>query len=187
MAARLVSPSAEAVSLARAKQYLRVEHNEDDGLIRMLISAACQRAESITGMQLMEQDWRLFVSPSQRIELPIVPVRSVLQVRIINPAGIAQTLNPADYQLISIGHQRAWLVPASSWPSLANRRDAMQIDVRCGLASQPDELDDAILNWLLLRVGTAYEQRQAVVEGQLTELPASFVDGLLDPYRIVRL
>jgi uncharacterized phiE125 gp8 family phage protein len=49
-------------------------------------------------------------------------------------------------------------------------------------------IPSGLKSWLLLAVGTLYENRQAVVIGErvnMAALETEFVDGLLDPYRIV--
>jgi uncharacterized phiE125 gp8 family phage protein len=49
MAAILIEPPAsEPLSLAEAKNYLRVQHDADDALIAAMISAARMQAESRT-------------------------------------------------------------------------------------------------------------------------------------------
>jgi hypothetical protein len=44
---------------------------------------------------------------------------------------------------------------------------------------------EGLRNWILLRTGSLYENREEVAilnRGKVEELP--FVDGLLDPYRV---
>ena len=50
------------------------------------------------------------------------------------------------------------------------------------------ELPHGLKAWMLLAIGTLYENREAVmVDTRITtaELPLEFIDGLLDPYRMV--
>ena len=65
----LTPPAGEPVSLEEAKLHLRVDFNDDDGLIQMLISSARQAAETITNRQFMTARWRMildsFPGPSQ--------------------------------------------------------------------------------------------------------------------------
>jgi len=39
---------------------------------------------------------------------------------------------------------------------------------------------------MLLRIGTWYEQREALVAGSTVELPRGFADALLDPWCVPR-
>ena len=60
MPLQLVTPPAEEpVSLAEAKQHLRVDGGDDDLLIGSLITAARQAAETKTGRQLITARWKL--------------------------------------------------------------------------------------------------------------------------------
>lgn len=59
MPLQLVTPPAgEPVSLAEAKQHLRVDGGDDDLLIGSLITAARQAAETKTGRQLITARWK---------------------------------------------------------------------------------------------------------------------------------
>ena len=49
------------------------------------------------------------------------------------------------------------------------------------------EIPDGIVTWMLIRIGSTFENREEVAilnRGKVEALP--FVDGLLDPYRIIR-
>ncbi|WP_047258057.1 head-tail connector protein [Chromobacterium subtsugae] len=49
------------------------------------------------------------------------------------------------------------------------------------------DVPESVRHWVLLRVATAYAQREAVAAGQpLQAMPRTFVDGLLDPWRVYR-
>ncbi len=55
----LTAPAVEPVSLAEAKAFLRVEHNDDDGVIEALALASRIHVESRTRRALISQSWRL--------------------------------------------------------------------------------------------------------------------------------
>ena len=55
----LNAPASEPVSLAEAKLFLRVEHDDDDDLIAALIAAARVQVEAQTRRALITQTWRL--------------------------------------------------------------------------------------------------------------------------------
>lgn len=55
----LTPPAAEPLSLAQAKAFLRVEHDDDDELIAALIAGSRLHIEAQTRRALMTQSWRL--------------------------------------------------------------------------------------------------------------------------------
>lgn len=67
----LVGPTIEPVTLAEAKNHLRVDFNEDNALILGLISSARQQAEQICRRAFMTQTWLVtldkFPAPGQNI------------------------------------------------------------------------------------------------------------------------
>lgn len=67
----LVGPTIEPVTLADAKNHLRVDFNEDNALILALISSVRQQAEQICRRTLLTQTWLVtldqFPAPGQNI------------------------------------------------------------------------------------------------------------------------
>ena len=55
----LASPSAEPVSLADAKAWLRIDTADEDSLVASLVPAARARVEAATRRLLVTQTWRL--------------------------------------------------------------------------------------------------------------------------------
>jgi hypothetical protein len=55
---------------------------------------------------------------------------------------------------------------------------------QAGYGAAADDLPEALASWILLDVGTLYEQRQAVTAGNANLVPYPFVGGLLDAYRV---
>lgn len=70
----LTAPAVEPLSLAETKDYLRVEHNDDDDLIGALIAASRIHVEAQTRRALITQTWRITLDawPSEG-RLPIRP------------------------------------------------------------------------------------------------------------------
>lgn len=99
--ATVTGPTAEPVSLDLAKQHLRIDHDDEDDLIRAWISAARELCEAHTGRRLVTQTLRLTLPAwpcDSVIRLPVEPVASVTSVVYADAAGDAVTLESGDYQ-----------------------------------------------------------------------------------------
>ncbi|WP_283149737.1 head-tail connector protein [Silvimonas soli] len=172
----------ESEDQVSVKGWLREGMDAQDPEICMLMAAAFERAEFLTH--------RVWVARGVLMQVPdfsylrylfdLSPVTAVESLEYLDPSGELQSLDPATYRLAS-GMPDS-IVPAigTSWPSVAKVPDAIRIKLKCGEPTVPA----SILQWVCMRVNTAYENREAVLPGTQTPLPDAFVDGLLDAYRI---
>jgi len=205
MPLQLVTPAAEEpVSLAEAKRHLRVESAEDDALIGSLISAARQAAETLTGRQFVTARWKLvldsfpgpslmgvpaglpFSLPGHAILLPKCPVQSVFAIRYLDMSGTTQTMPRADYT-VDTACEPARVTPVfgSAWPVSLPQIGAVTLLFAAGYGDAAS-VPAGIKSWIKLRVGSLYAHREEVAlltSGKIEALP--FIDGLLDPYRVV--
>jgi uncharacterized phiE125 gp8 family phage protein len=205
MPLQLITPAAEEpVSLAEAKLHLRVESADDDALIGSLISAARQAAETLTGRQLVTARWKLvldsfpgpslmgvpaglpFSLPAHAILLPKCPVQSVFAIRYLDMAGTTQTMPRADYTAdTACEPARVTPVFGSAWPVSLPQIGAVTLVFAAGYGDAAS-VPAGIKSWIKLRVGSLYAHREEVAlltSGKIESL--SFIDGLLDPYRVV--
>jgi hypothetical protein len=98
----LTPPYAEPVSLAEAKEHLKVEVSDDDALIRRLVKRVRRYVEGYTGKQLVTATWRLTLDAFPRLgglELPRPPVPYVVSLDYTDPQGVTQTWDAANYVL----------------------------------------------------------------------------------------
>lgn len=197
-------PTEEPVSLIEAKLHLRVEFDEDDMLIASLITAARQAAETLTGRQLTTARWRqvldcfpgpslmgvpagqTFTLPGHAILLAKAPVQSVVSINYLDMASVNQTM-PAPTYAVDFACEPARITPVFGqiWPICLPQIGAVSVtfDAGYGTASQ---VPDGIKSWIKLRVGSLYAHREEVAalsRGRIESLP--FIDGLLDPYKVV--
>lgn len=197
----ITEPLYEPVSLADAKIWCRVDDGDtsQDAVIRLLIKAARERAEEVTGRAFVERTVEMkldaFPDSGKPIELLLSPVQSVTWVHYYDTAGTEQTV--ADTLVLDTASAPARLAMPSgtSWPGTQDRIAAVSIRYVCGYApgSPSDEaayqevIPARVRNWMEERISTANEFREQLLAGQVAELPRDFVDGLLDGLRVHRL
>lgn len=192
MALKLITaPAAEPILLATAKAHLRVDHANDDTLIDALITAARQAAEDRTGRAIITQTWELVLDafPANEIQIAKPPVTGITSVKYIDTAGAEQTLGTDQY-LLDADAFPGWLLLAygASWPDTQDAANAVRIRFTCGYGASESAVPAALRQWMLIAIATMYAQREATSVGlSVAEVPRNFIDGLLDPYRLMVL
>jgi uncharacterized phiE125 gp8 family phage protein len=81
----LTAPAVEPISLAEAKAFLRVEHDDDDDVIAALIAGARIYVEAQTRRALITQSWRLTRDAwpqTGKIAVRPAPLQSLEAVRV---------------------------------------------------------------------------------------------------------
>lgn len=155
-------PTVEPITLARAKEHLRIDHDEEDTNIEAAITAARQYAETHTGHYFMEQTVRLKLcewpcdgvirlEPFGANEVTAIEAFTYLDVN-----GDEQDVDAADYQT-EFSTNPPIIAPAPSaswvWPLLEQwRLYPITIDLTVGKATA-DELDRRIGQAMLLCLG----------------------------------
>lgn len=187
MALKLITaPVAEPVSVEQARAQCRVDGAESDAMLTLLISQARKLAEHKTGRGFSPATWELSLdSFPAEIILPISPLVSVESVKYLDAAGAEQTLSAAAY-LADTRSLPARIVPAlgASWPATAALPSAVRVRFIAGHAANDPDLDP-LRGWMLLAIGTWFKHAEGIVAGStVQELPRTYVDGLLDEYRI---
>lgn len=183
---RIAAPASEPLTLAEAKLHCRVDGTDEDALITALIIAAREQAEHETGRALVTQTWELVLDAfPEAFVLRKSPVQSVTSLKYLDSAtGAEQTLDPADY-LLDKDSEPSYVVPAygKAWPYSREVPNAVRVRYICGYGLAV-AVPQAIKQWMLLAIGTMYENRATAGAGQVYNIPDRFWSGLLDPYRL---
>ena len=176
------------MSLIDAKLHLRVDFDEDDTLIASLISAARQAAETLTGRQFGTARWKLVLDgfPRGAIALAKCPVQSVVAINYLDMNSLVQTM-PASTYTVDTACEPARITPVFGqvWPPSLPQIGAVSVTFDAGYGTA-SEVPEGIKSWIKLRVGSLYTHREEMAmlsRGRIDPLP--FVQGLLDPYRVV--
>jgi len=191
MALKLITAAtALAVSLDEAKEHLRVTSIDEDALITAMITGATETAEQLTGRAIMPQTWELTLdSFPDALEITRVPAASITSLTYYDEAGVLQTLASNLYVLDNANDfGLAYVVPAyaESWPTTREQINAVKLRYTAGYADAAS-VPESIKAWIKLTVSSQYENREAEAYSSRavsTTVKMSFVDGLLDRYRV---
>lgn len=190
----LTQPATEPVSLAEAKDHLRVDSNDENNFITALIVTARQHCEQFTRRAFVTQTIRVSFdrfcgNERNGINIPKPPLVSVQEIRYVDQNREWQLLAADRYEVLTDLDPGVVIPvdPAGSgegvWPSTAARVGAVRIDYTAGYGDAAD-VHSPIKQAMLLLIGQYHEFRENVGSGtSFTEIPYA-VKSLLQPYSL---
>jgi len=200
------SPSLELVSLAEAKELLRIDDSTDDNLISSMITAIRQRAEEWTGRSFLTQTWTLWLNEfpfrinnvnGRVIVIPRPPLQAVTFIKSYDTENAASIFDASDYFVDSAPSPgRIALNENSSWPTGLRKFSAVEIEFIAGygyLASDvPEGIKQGMLQWIKLlfanksKLYESDESTPGLLEMNRIPIPP-LVMMLWEPYRLIQL
>jgi uncharacterized phiE125 gp8 family phage protein len=173
--------TSEPLSVADVKRQLRIDFEDEDDYIEILITAARNHVEKYCNILLATQIVDLKCdSWCDFSRLSVAPFQSVSEVTYIAPDGADSTVASSDYELRAEALEgeivRAY---GKQWPS-TQRGSRITVSAIVGY----DEVPPAVKLAMLLLIGHWFENREAVTTDQkgLADLPMA-VDSLLSNHR----
>jgi uncharacterized phiE125 gp8 family phage protein len=186
----LAGPAAEPVTLAEAKQFLRVEHDDDDDIIAALIAGSRIHVETQTRRALITQNWRLTrdVWPATGwVALLPVPVKALDAVRVSRSDGTTLTLDVASFALDKSDAPARLSFVHGVPPAPGRAAAGIEIDITCGYGDTSTNVPEPLRHAIRLLVAHWYENRGIVAAGgEVAVLPQSAA-ALIAPYRVLAL
>jgi uncharacterized phiE125 gp8 family phage protein len=161
---RLITPPADLpVTLAAAKDYLRVSHDGEDAGISAMIAAATNLLDGrggILGRCLEAATYELLLDrfPEAEIRLPLGPVASVTSIAFTDLTGAEGTVDPGSYALNAAETFGGGIVPIAgfAWPATMDMINAVRIRFVAGTGA-PEGVKQAILDMVAARFDTRGE------------------------------
>lgn len=130
------APAAEPVTVAAAKEYLRIDAGDDsfDTQVGDWIAASRADAEYISGTRMITQTVELRASGWSDLEqMPIGPVQSISKIEYLDSDSVLQTLDSGVYVLVKSGLIAGiGFMSGAVWPTIADRRDAIRVTAVVG-------------------------------------------------------
>lgn len=160
----LTEPEEMAISLAEAKDYLKIDHDDEDALLQGLIRAVTAKCENYCGRAFNEQTRRAYWSDFGTYAIiPYPPHNEIESVQKYNGSEWADV---DDYSLTGLDHWTISISTTFSTSSLSYNQ--VRVDYECGYEAVPDEIIFAIkdtLTFLYENRGELREEGGASLEG----------------------
>ncbi|RUM99030.1 hypothetical protein EET67_05165 [Pseudaminobacter arsenicus] len=168
---KVVTPPTEPIDVAAAKKQLNVFHDDHDGYIGELISAARDHVEKYCGAAFASRDIEIEADAwSDLARLPVLPVSGITAIAYVDSDGATVTLPDTVYELRGDG---IILKFSQTWPA-RQRGSLITVTATVGFETCPPAVRHAMLLW----IDSAYENRET---GE--QLPWTTFDALLSNYR----
>jgi len=186
MAIDIVTPAAsEPITLTEAKNFLRVDHSNDDTLISALITSARQLCEEYTRRILVTTTideyydkfpTNRFENLSNLIYLSRGPVSSITSLKYVNEIGSEVTISSSLY-ITDLISEPARVQSVSGWFAAAGVVN--QVIVRYVVGTGVSSIPKPLIQGMMLVISDLYDQRNDRVK----QLPTAS-EYLWNPYRI---
>ena len=179
------SLATKVLTTSEVKNHLKVDTTVDDTLIDNLISAAQNSCEEYTNRFFITKTLIQYGDVWNNIsELFKSPAKTITSIKYYNTDNVLQTLSSSIYLLdLAVMPSRIGLQPNESFPSIANRINAIEVTYDVGV-DDPSLVDDAIKQAVLLTIGHWYANRETVVVGRIASEVPMAAKYLLDQYKI---
>ncbi len=178
-------PASEPLTLAEVKEFLRVDHSDDDATLAIFIAAARQLCESYTRLALLPTTFEEYFDEfpeytgtyKDEIRLSRSPVSAVTYVKYIDGNETTITASASDYKTDLIS-QPARISPDNGWFGTYETINAVFIRYVAGYANAAS-VPAPLKHGMLLVIGDMYENRTDSVK----RLPTA-AEYLWNPYRV---
>ena len=186
----LTAPAVEPLSLADAKVYLRVAHDDDDDVIAALIAAARIHVEATTRRALITQTWRLTRDAwprDGRIAVLPAPLRSLVAARVYDADGVAQTIDLQSFVLDIAA--APGVISFAPWSLTASGQAVagIELDVELGYGDADSDVPAPLRQAIRMLVAHWYENRAIAATGEgAASLPVNLA-AIVAPYRVASL
>ena len=184
----VVRPILEPVSLAELKLHLRIDHSDEDELLKLILLTARESVENFTARALLSQTWDYCLNdwPDEDfIELPYGNLQSVTSVKYKDCDGTETTLTETTDYLVETNKEqkgRIVLPYGVSWPSdTLYPSNPITIRFVCGWTKATD-VPSSIKSALLLLAADSYNIKEIHTDRQIYENKAVY--NLLYNYKL---
>lgn len=173
----------DLVSLADMKEFLRVDHSDEDTTITALLDTAAAWIEDYTNRLLHPNGTATFyLSRWRPASLAFGPVTRVNSVKYDDTSGTEQTLDTSKYYSEQ-KHDGSCMIYFHDVPDLETY-NAHPVKIECTVGAAPKE---NLKHAVRMLVAHWYENRRAVVTGTITATMPVAVEALLNSERIIDL
>lgn len=187
MKERVSAPASLPVSLAEAKEQLRVDTSADDDFIQRLVEAATEQldGDGELGRAMINQSWAEWSGPSpEAVKLTMGPFQSLTSVEYYDTDGALQTATLSNFETRKDGDFVTCRPKTGfAWPATQDRDDAIKITYVAGFGATSADVPQPLRHAVLMLVTHFEQNRSAIADRAMFEMPMA-VERLVGRYRV---
>ena len=186
----LTGPAVEPVTLAEAKTFLRVAHDDDDDVIAALIAGARVHIEAQTRRALITQTWRLtrdLWPIDGRIMVLPAPLRALSAARIVKLDGTQHSIDPGQFAVDKAAAPAVLALEPGTLPISDRPVAGIELDIEAGYGDSAAAVPEPLRQAIRLLIAHWYENRGVTAIGHEVAVLPLTVTALLAPYRVLAL
>ena len=184
-------PTLEPISIAEAKDHLRVDHTDEDTLIASLILTSRLHIEAGLSIALITQSWTwtfdAWPTRNSNVTLPLRPVSSISAINVLDGSGTPLPVPATDYVLDGDHVPPRLSNTKGTWPKPGKAQAGIEISFVAGFGAAASDVPQPVRHALMLLVAHWYEHRDPIEIGSAQTAVPDAVSVLLKPYRAPRL
>lgn len=187
---QVTGPATEPLTVAEAKDHLRVDGTSEDALISSLILTSRLHIEAALGLALLSQSWKMYLDrwpKGGEVRIPLRPLQSANEIRVHDANGGSAVIDPALYVVDAVSSPGRVVLEGSNLPKPGRPANGIEISFLSGYGDTQSDVPAPIRQALLLLVAHWYEHRDPVEIGTPGVAIPTAVSRLLKPYRQARL
>ena len=169
-----VEPVSEPITLAQAKNYLKVDFNDDDDLITGLITSARLRLEKYAGVAMSARTLQVVAYVDEFIELPYAPLNNITKVEYWD-SGSWVEMSLGEYYILGTTYKKIYMV--------ANNRMEYRFTYTCGYTTVPQPMITALYKL----IADLYDYRESSVEDSKPNSNITSAYELIKPYKRISI
>lgn len=201
----ITPPAIEPLTLAEAKEHLKIDHGDEDTYISGLIAASRTYAERYTKLALIEQTWQwmldrwpggsvsdleTYLVPGTTrarkfVEVPFGRIISVTSITTFDEDDTPTIWDAANYY-VATSQNRIYRRIGQTWPVVARSAEGIEIIYKAGYGVAASDVPDPIKQGLKQLIAHLYANREGVSETPKTPIPLTITQQF-DSYRKVNL
>lgn len=169
-----VEPVSEPITLAQAKNYLKVDFDDDNDLITSLIASARVRLEKYAGVAMSARTLQVVAYVDEFIELPYAPLNNITKVEYWDN-GTWVEMSLGDYYILGTTYKKIYMV--------ANNRMEYRFTYTCGYTTIPQPMITALYKL----IADLYDYRESSVEDSKPNSNITSAYELIKPYKRISI